>query len=175
MEHVQIVLNFSTNGLGQGIQITQNPIDRAIFLNKLHRCLLTDSFYTGIVIACIAHETFEIDDLPRNQLLLFHQTLRRVDHIIAVAFLHNHDARKLIDQLQHVMISGQNVDLHILAETGSQTSDTIVGFITGTTDVRNVQALHHFLNDCKLGNQIVRCFGAIPFIGCVIYPLIGNY
>ncbi|MNM91469.1 hypothetical protein D3C81_1037670 [compost metagenome] len=166
MKHVQIGFDFGSHPFSQFLQIGKNSINIMVLLNKLNRCLLANSAYTRIVITRIAHKSLNINNLPRQQLLLFHQAVRGIDHVIPMAFLHNNNAGAVIDELKHIVISGQYKDIHVLAVYRGKGTDAIISLVTFCANVRNAQTVHDFKNNRELGDQIIRCFRAVTFVGC---------
>ncbi|MNW13762.1 hypothetical protein D3C71_2118000 [compost metagenome] len=67
MQHIEIGLDFGANSFWQPVQILDHAVYCAVFGQQLKRRLLADPLNAGIIVARIAHEAFEIDNLGRCQ------------------------------------------------------------------------------------------------------------
>lgn len=70
----------------------------------------------------------------------------------------------VIQNLQQIMIAGQNVYFCLFLYPACDCSETVVCFITGLCDIRNRKCFQRFSGQEKLGNEFFWRFRPVSFI-----------
>ena len=133
-----------------------------IALNQVHGGLLANAGDAGNIVRAVAHQRFQIDDAARRKAVLRLKHLRRVQDrlVFAHAGLHMADRRRIGDELQAVLIAGDDRAVPACVMTFDRDCPkNIVGLIARlliAADAHGVQYLfeHRHLCGQVLGHRL---------------------
>ena len=139
-------------------QETVNFVDAAVFLNERHRRLFADAGNTGNIIARVAHERLEVNDVDRLKAVLLGKALGR--HALRGGLPHaggdELDGRVLRDELKRILVTRRchAVPARRLA-FARDGADEIVRLVARQLVARDVHRVEHFFHHRKLHRQLL--------------------
>ena len=150
---------FDDAGLGVKLrQETVNFVDAAVFLNERHRRLFADAGNAGNIIARVAHERLEVNDVDRIKAVLLGKALGR--HALRGGLPHaggdELDGRVLRDELKRILVTRRchAVPARRLA-FARDGADEIVRLVARQLIARDVHRVEHFFHHRKLHRQLL--------------------
>ena len=145
---------------GTFVKMTVNAVQIAVRLQQSERALRPDSPYARDIIGRIAHERFQLHDLPRLDPLVFQKVIFRQAHQIAHAPLGKTHGHVIADELIGIAVSRIDERFHA-AESLGERADQIVRLVPlffDDTDFHGAEQIFEYrhLHDEFFGHRFAR-------------------
>ena len=158
------VLQLRPDPFGQLVQMLVDRIERAVLGQKLHRPFRTDAVDARHVVAGVAHDAEIVADLVgADPEFRFHFLFAEKAVVRRVGLGRAQGAHMPVDQLQEVLVAGEDHDVHPLAlGLVGKRGDDVVGFEARLVQVPHPHLVQKRADDGYLGVQVLR--GLLPVL-----------
>ena len=143
----------------QRSRVAVNLPDAAVAPHQIHRCLFPDSGNARDVVGTVAHQGFQVHHQGRFKAVFLAKTLRRIQDRfrLAHAAFDVADRGTVTHQLQAVLVTGDDeAVVSLLFGDSAESSENVVGFVSGQFQTRNSHGIQHFLEQRHLDGKLLR-------------------
>ena len=144
------------HGAASVVKVFVNAVNRLELLEQGRAGLFADALHAGDVVGTVAHQAFQLDQLPGLQAVLVAEGLQSPDDVLLAAAPWQLHADALRQQLQDVAVAGDDAQVEVfIRDEAHHGADDVIGLVAFLRQHGNVEGLHHFLDALDLRPQLV--------------------
>ena len=166
-------LAFAFDGVGLVASGVEGGFYRAELLDEFDGAFVADAGSAGDVVDAVAAEGHDVDDLLGADAQGGFDAGWVEDQVVLGGV---EDADVLVDELHHVLVGGDDVDVvSLLGEAAGEGADDVVGFVAGEVEDGNVEGFEGAADVGLLLGEVWRSFGAGGLVAGVVdlFKLLG--